>query len=107
MEYVCTAICQFFSVFFQQKKFIDYFNGRLGKKQKNVSFYGVCMYVCKAKTDICQFFFCFFCPPFPNVNLKKNSRYICFGSIQTKNINTFCTNKTSAFQAKSNRQWPL
>jgi len=36
------------------------YNGRLGKKkQKNVSFLWS-MYVFKAKTDICQFFFCFF-----------------------------------------------
>ena len=34
------------------------------KKQKNVSFYGVCMYVYKAKTDICQFFL-FFLSTFP------------------------------------------
>ena len=39
--------------------FIDYFNGRLGEKQKNVSFYGVCMYV-RPKLTFVSFFLFFF-----------------------------------------------
>ena len=34
------------------------------KKQKNVSFYVVCMYV-RPKLTFVSFFFCFFCPPSP------------------------------------------
>ena len=51
----------FISVFSQQCAFFKFFNGRLGKKQKNVSFYGVCMYVRPKLTFVC-FYFCFFAP---------------------------------------------
>ena len=50
----------FLSVFSQQCAFFKFFNGRLGKKQKNVSFYGVCMYV-RPKLTFVSFYFCFFC----------------------------------------------
>ena len=41
--------------------FFNFFNCRLGKKQKNVSFYGVCMYV-RPKLTFVSFYFCFFAP---------------------------------------------
>ena len=34
------------------------------------------MYVCKAKTDICQFFFCFFVHPFLRDVLRKKRHYV-------------------------------
>ena len=54
----------FLSVFFQQRAFFKFFNGRLGKKQKNVGFYGVCMYV-RPKLTFVSFFFCFLFCTFP------------------------------------------
>ena len=39
----------------------NYFNGRLGKKHKNVSFYGVCMYV-RPKLTFVSFFMFFLHP---------------------------------------------
>ena len=50
----------FLSVFSQQCAFFKFFNGRVGKKQKNVSFYGVCMYV-RPKLTFVSFFSVSFC----------------------------------------------
>ena len=72
VQYVCMSAgkvkCQFFSVFF------CFFpnRGNLStismvaqeKKQKNVSFYVVCMYV-RPKLTFVSFFSVFFCPPSP------------------------------------------
>ena len=64
--YVCMSalnseLLVFLSVFFPNNAhFSSFFNGRLGKKQKNVSFYGVCMYV-RPKLTFVSFYFCFFC----------------------------------------------
>ena len=56
--YVCMSVGNsemlvFLSVFPQQCEFSSFLMVAWEKKQKNVSFYGVCMYVCKAKTNIC------------------------------------------------------
>jgi len=53
-------VCMYVYMFFpQQYAFFKFFNGCLGKKQKNVSFYGVCMYV-RPKLTFVSLFFCFF-----------------------------------------------
>ena len=63
--YVCMSagkseMLVFISVFFPiNADFSSFFNGHLGKKQKNVSFYGVCMYV-RPKLTFVSFYFCFF-----------------------------------------------
>ena len=61
--YVCMSAgkvkCQFFSVFFPTEVIYRLFQWSLRKKTEKCQF--LCsMYVCKAKTDICQFFSVFF-----------------------------------------------
>ena len=58
----------FSSVFAPTVVLIDKFPRPQGKKQKNVSFYGVCVYVRPKLTFV---FLCFFFEPFPDKILKK------------------------------------
>ena len=70
---VCMYVCQpkivkclvFFYVFFPTVVIYRLFQRSLRKKKhKNVSFYGVCMYV-RPKLTFVSFFLCFFFAPFP------------------------------------------
>ena len=49
-------------------RIFQFFQLSLGKKQKNVSFYGVCMYV-RPKLTFVSFYFCFFIAPFPKASV--------------------------------------
>ncbi len=65
--YVCMSagnseMLVFLSVFFSNNAhFSSFLMVAWGKKQKNVSFYGVCMYV-RPKLTFVSFYFCFFAP---------------------------------------------
>jgi len=80
-------VCMYVYMFFpQQYAFFKFFNGCLGKKQKNVSFYGVCMYV-RPKLTFVSLFFCFFCT-FPSAlyfSWKKNHIFGWDGGILGSN----------------------
>ena len=61
--------CQFFSVFFPTEVIYRLYQWSLRKKTEKCQF--LCsMYVCKAKTDICQFFSVFFHPPSPKTPIE-------------------------------------
>ena len=62
----------FFSVFFPTEVIYRLFQWSLRKKTEKCQFLWS-MYVCKAKTDICQFFSVFFYAPFPKGACKKTT----------------------------------
>ena len=77
--YVCMSagnseILVFISVFSQQCAFFEFFNGRLGKKTENVSFYGVCMYV-RPKLTFVSFYFWFILHLSLREQFKKKEKY--------------------------------
>ena len=78
--YVCmyvgrnSEILLFSSVFPPTVVLTDNFPRSQEKKQKNVSFYGVCMYVRPKLTFVSFFLFIFFAP-FPKRNVKKLTNF--------------------------------
>ena len=60
------------AMFFPTMRIFQVFNGHLGKKQKNVSFYGVYMYVRPKLTFVS--FFMFFYAPSPYITIISNAK---------------------------------